>query len=247
MARSAVAPLLAVLLSVSCAALPPVVLETPEGTIRAPSDEDARRCAAALERLDPEVRSALGTRGPRPRIELYAERVAPGNMDGFITPDKIVLQGELGDPDEVLCHELVHWHATGKWTRLSYGLQQGLAYALTAVLTMPAERASRLHEVVLPEEGLIEGVLLLDLAAELAFADRRGLARTAAWIVLVLGLPQLERLAQRAESEGLATIPCAWIRLALPPPNTAVVLDRAWLRGLSATTVIERAPAPAER
>src|SRR5262249_34412948 len=148
----------------------PVVLQTPEGTVRAPTVELAERCAAALARADPLVRKALGTSRAPPEIELVAKPTQPGPIKGYNTKTRIVLQSTEG-LEESLCHELVHWHSVGRWDRLPYGLEQGLAIVLSMILTAEDENGTPLERAPDGKHELIETVLDLDVHNEFSSAD----------------------------------------------------------------------------
>jgi hypothetical protein len=107
------------------------------------SPDVAPRLRAIVERYEPLVVDALGSRWPK------AYEIEVAQLGGMVVGQandktKHVKLSPLAVEDEeqaavTLVHELVHVPANGHWTELPYGIQEGLAFWLSlALVTGPS-------------------------------------------------------------------------------------------------------------
>lgn len=132
------------LLAIGCATphpLPPVVLETEHGLIRAQSHFTAETVAEMLEQ-SPEIKERLeSTRADLPQVWLLASARAHLNGAlGACGPDRIQLGFDaLLDLQGVLMHELVHWYVLDSpFAGLPHFIEEGLADYLAVEMTSVA-------------------------------------------------------------------------------------------------------------
>ncbi len=223
---SRVPALLCCLFFPSCLIRPPVVLETPEGTIHARSQEVAAQAAQFLEKYSGPIRQALGTAGKRPLVRVGLRGLFEEKLDGYTTEKLIVVQVTVPGWERLFVHELAHWHLEEHWNTLPHVIDEGAAYLLAWDLTgdLPGEIAPP------GNQELIDTVLTMDFEdyKESTKLERLELSRTGAWIVAWHGWEKLRKLALDAQAQGLDKIPAAWLAGSLPPPTKPVVAPAFW-------------------
>ncbi len=207
-------------------ARPPVVLETPEGTIHAPSQEMAAQAAHLLEKYSEPVQEALGIAGKRPLVEVGLRLPTEFGTHGYTTSKLIVIMARVPRWGQLLVHELTHWHLEEHWDTLPQAIEEGAAYLLAWDLT------GMLPGTIEPpnDQGLVEAALTMDREewSELDWQKTADLSRTGAWIVAWHGWEKLRKLAQEAQAQGLEKIPAAWLADSLPPSTTPVYAPAHW-------------------
>ncbi len=222
MIRSTVA---ASILLVGCASPPPFyvgklppahVRETPWGTIEAASEEVGNRMVEILSRFDPLVREYLETsREGHPIVSVGLHRECSAeHVGGYADSKGIVVFATTEGWEELLVHELVHWHLTSHWGTLPCIVEEGVATSLSWSLCSQRQGSTRP-----PSRQAMPYILEMSFDEYLATPEREqmeDLILAGVWIVNTLGMEKLEDLARAAYEQGLATIPTEWFLEALP-------------------------------
>jgi hypothetical protein len=224
-----------VLLVSSCAAVPPAVRETPVGIVYARNEVLAEQGAAALEKHDARIRALLGTSRYPPVIEVGWTRSDREKLAAFTSEQRIVVQHEWagaasnpGVVEELVVHELLHWHATGPWDGLPYVVEEALVQLLTRLLV-----TEKLPLLQPPRLATLERALSIDQAGyfDCELETKGELELAALWFVEGLGMDPLKALTARATAEGLESIPVEWLLEECPPIEKGVI-GLAWFRHL---------------
>ena len=226
---------LGLLLLSACTALPPAVRETPVGVVFAKNEALAEQGAAALEKHDARIRSLLGTSRYPPVIEVGWTRSDRDKLAAFTSEQRIVVQHQWGGApttpevvEELVVHELLHWHATGHWDGLPYVVEEAMVQLLTRLLV-----TEKLPLLQPPELATLERALSIDQAGyfNCELRAKGELELAALWYVEGLGMDPLKALTARATAEGLEQIPSEWL-LEKAPPLGKGVIGLSWFQHL---------------
>lgn len=160
---------------IACQVSPPTHYSAARaGMVRAQSQDQAEAVATMLDRLAPEVLSALPDTRARD-LEVWVQETpalyrfatsAYNDADGFwaAEPERIHLRAGADDLQRTLAHELVHASLGHSWKVLPGTVEEGLCDALSADLC-PDSR-SRLRAGRLSSAAFALGGLMLELEVE---------------------------------------------------------------------------------
>ncbi len=225
------------LLLASCAICPPVVLETPEGVIRAANKESARKTAELLELYEPLVRDLFHAGRQQFKVDVGLWRPFDLDFEAYATPGHIVIRKVDDELDRRVVHELVHLYAAGDWDALPYMVDEGMAWVVSWALNGPFQATADPPGTERVREALVlEGDAYL--SADEAFQTEMTI--TGIWIVSHVGWKSLVDLVDRAAEQGLERIPPEWFLMALPSPSEPAKCDSHWLDGDATHPVVRQ-------
>lgn len=118
---------------------PPLVHEGQQAVVRAHTQVELSELLVVATDLDGKVRARLQSTAPRPVVWRVDEKTIGGTpaayaTGGWLNRQKVVLLGRSAT-EEMLAHELVHWHSNNSgWPELPHLVEEGLAVFVTREL-----------------------------------------------------------------------------------------------------------------